>query len=248
MEDLIHDRSLSVHVDVTYTQELGKVPHSYLVRHLMNALASPIIAPMGYPWKDKFGFGVIKRANLVAVRQDIRRNGNLYCGTKLARLLCGYVVRESGYHLAVGANPDERDPRFIDLIHHGSVVTWRCIAPAAIEKKARFVKAKVVEADRQLKDHGSGIVHLAMDMELQCESSDLRRARNIEAIKDFRSISNILAIYAHYLVPRVGEFQSWLVDETVDRFGQGSNPVPSQMIFPASTPIDNELPAWKQQV
>jgi hypothetical protein len=248
MVELIHHRRLSIHVDVTYTQELGYVPDRYLADHLMNAVTSPIFTPRGYPWRDEFGSGVVKRANLVAVRQDIHRNGSLYCGTKLARLLCGDVVRESGYHLAVGAYPDERDPRFIDSLDYGSVVTWQCIAPAAIEKKARYVKAKVVEADRQLKTHGSGIVHLAMDMELQCESSDMRRTRNIAAIRAFRPLSDIRAIYVHYLVPRVSEFHLWLVDETVDRFGQGADPVPSLMIFPAAANIDNELPAWKQQV
>lgn len=106
----------------------------------------------------------------------------------------------------------------------------------------------MVEADRQLKAHGSGIAHLAMDMELECESSDLRRARNIDAIKAFRPFSDLLAIYVHYLVPRIPESHLWIVDETVDRFGQGSIEVPSLMIFPASATIGNELPAWKQQV
>lgn len=246
MVELIHDLKLSVHLDVTYTRELGEVPDTYLARHLMKAAASPIITPRGYPWEDEFGFGVVKPANLAAIHQDIRRNGSLYFGTKLARLLCGHVVRESGYHVAVDADPDERDPRFIGSIHHGSVVTWQCIAPAAIQKKARFVRAKLAEADRQLKTHGAGIVHLAMDMELKCKSSDLRRARNIEAIRAFRSYSDLLAIYVHYLVPRIPESQLWIVDETVDRFGQVSDGVPSLMIFPASATIDNEIPAWQQ--
>jgi hypothetical protein len=244
---LIHDRRLSVHLDVTYTQELGEVPDSYLADRLISALSSSIITPKGYPWRDEFGFGVVKRADLAAVRRDIR-DSSLYFGTKLARLLCGHVVRESGYHLAVEANPDERDPRFIDSIHYGSVATWQCIAPAAIQKKARFVKAKVVEADRQLRMHGSGIAHLGMDMELQCDSSDLRRARNIEAITTFRPCSDLLAIYVHYLVPRTPESNLWIVDETVDRFGQGSGPVPSLKIFTASATVGNELPAWKQEV
>jgi hypothetical protein len=245
--ELIYEHRLSVHLDVTYTEELGVVPDSYLADRLMSALSSSIITPKDYPWRDEFGFGVVKRANLAAVRRDIH-NSSLYCGTKLARLLSGHVARESGYHLAVGATPDERDPRFIDSIHYGSVVTWQCIAPAAIQKKARYVKAKVVESDRQLRTHGSGIAHLAMDMELQCESSDLRRARNIEAITAFRPCSDLLAIYVHYFVPRISESRSWIVDETVDRFGQGYDPVPSLMIFPASATIGNELPAWKQEV
>ena len=79
-------------------------------------------------------------------------------------------------------------------------------------------------------------------MEWEC------RARNIEAITAFRPCSDLLAIYVHYFVPRISESRSWIVDETVDRFGQGYDPVPSLMIFPASATIGNELPAWKQEV
>jgi hypothetical protein len=244
---LIRERGLSAHIDVTYTQELSQVPDCYLADRLMRALSSPVIAPRGYPWKDDFGFGVVRQANLAAVRQDIR-DSSLYFGTKLARLLCGHAVRESGYNLAAGADPDERDPRFIASIRYGSVVTWQCIAAEAIQKKARYVKAKLTEADRQLKVQGPGIAHLAMDMELQCDSSDLRRAKNIETITSFRPGSELLAIYIHYIVPRISESHAWLVDETVDRFGQDGGEVPSLAIFPASAAIGNELPAWKQQV
>lgn len=240
--ELMYELGLSVHVDVTYTQEIREVPGRYLADRLMRALSSPIITPTGYPWRDDYGYGIVKRADLAAVRQDIR-DSSLYFGPKRARLLCGHVVRESGYHLAAGADPDKRDPRFIDSIHYGSVVTWQCIAPPAIQKKARYVKAKLAEVDRQLKDHGSGIAHLAMDMELQCESSDLRRARNIDTISAFRPDSDLLAIYVHYFVPRITESHSWMVDETIDRFGQGYDPVPSLMIFPSSATIGNERPA-----
>ncbi len=70
--ELIYERRLSVHVDVTYTQELREVPDRYLADCLMRALSSPIITPAGYPWRDDCGFGVVKRADLAAVRQDIR--------------------------------------------------------------------------------------------------------------------------------------------------------------------------------
>ena len=41
--ELIYERRLSVHVDVTYTQELREVPDRYLADCLMRALSSPII-------------------------------------------------------------------------------------------------------------------------------------------------------------------------------------------------------------
>lgn len=238
---------MSVDIDVNYKKELRDVPESYLADWLRRSLSSQVIMLGHYPWQDEFGSGEIRAANLEAVRDDTR-NSSLYFGTKMARLLSGRPVRESSYHLAASAEPDGRDPRYIDEIHYGSVVTWQCTAPRAIERKTRHVKAKLVEADRQLRALAVGIIHLAMDVEVGCESSDLRRERNKEVILQFRSESLVAALYVHYLVPRVSESHSWLVDETVDNFGGGRDPVPSMMIFPGSAPMDNDLPAWRQTV
>ena len=195
---LIDERELSVHIDVTYTRGLEEVPETYLAERLARAISSPIITFGSYPWRDEYGFGEVKSADLAAVRQDIRET-SLYFGTKLARLLSGGVVREQCYHLAAGIKSDDRDPRYIEAISYGSVVTWQCIAPSAIEKKARHVTKKLAEADAQLIGYGAGIAHLATDAELQGQSSDLRRDRNITAIKEFLPQSDLMAIYLHYL-------------------------------------------------
>ncbi|QFS37078.1 hypothetical protein [Burkholderia cepacia] len=244
--ELIDSRGLSVDIDVTYTHELVDVPDYYLAAHLQQALSTPIVTLGTYPWMDEYGCGEIRAARLADARADIQNNGSLYFGTKLARLLSGRVVRESSYHLAAGAEPDHRDTRFIDKLHYGSVVTWQCIAPAAIEKKSRYVKGKLVEADKQLQGHGPAIAHLAMDAELACESSDLRHARNIETVVSFVPTASLVAIYLHYLVPRISEAHSWVLDETVDTFGPFTEPMTPARIFPQSKLLENGLPAWKQ--
>jgi hypothetical protein len=244
---IIDARGLSLHIDVTYIRELKDVPEGYLAEWLTRFLASPLVLPGAYPWRDEFGAGQIQRSNLPAVREDTR-DSSLYFGTKMARLLCGAQVRDSGYHLAAGGEPDERDPRYMDEVKYASVVTWQCIAAESIEKKARHLKNRLVEAEKQVRSAGIGIIHVAMDAEASCESSDLRRERNKQAISEFKSESLVAALYVHYLVPRISEAHSWLVDETVDNFGAGRGEVPSMMIFRGSKPLDNDLPAWKQTV
>jgi hypothetical protein len=133
---LIDSRGLSVDIDVINARELVDVPDNYLADHLQQALSSPIVTLGTYPWVDEYGCGEIKPANLADARADIQDHGSLYFGTKLARLLSGRIARESSYHLAASAEPDHRDTRYIDKLHYASVVTWQCIAPAAIEKKA----------------------------------------------------------------------------------------------------------------
>lgn len=244
---IIESRRLSLHIDLNYTKELMAVPESYLADRLSRFLASPLIMLGAYPWRDEFASGEIRPANLDAVREDTHDN-SLYCGTKMARLLSGNEVRDNGYHLAASGVPDDRDPRFMAEVHCASVVTWQCTATKAIEKKARHVKNKLVEAERQVQSAGIGIIHLAMDAEVGCKSSDLRRERNKQAILEFQSESMLAALYVHYLVPRMAEAHAWLQDETVDKFGAAPEPVASRMIFPGSVVLDNDLPAWKQSV
>ena len=244
---LIERLGLSVHIDVAYTSELVNVPVTYLAKWLEIAVATRVYVGAAYPWRDEHGQGTIKFADVDAVRADIR-DSSLYVGPKLARLLSGEVVRETNYQLAVGAEPDERDPRYISELRYGSVVTWESISPAALEKRARIVKAKLIEAGRQLKAQEYGIVHLVTDTELLCQSSDLRRSKNQDVIKSFRPESKLVGIYVHYLVPRVSEQHSWLLDETVDSFGPGLVPVPMIKAFPEAPTVANDQPAWRQSI
>ncbi len=237
---LIDERGLSVHIDVTYTQELANVPEDYLAERLERAISTPIVTLDRYPWSDVYAYGVVRAGDLAAVKRDTS-DSSLYFGPKLARLLSGRPVTGTTYCLAAGADPDRRDPRFIEEIHYGSVVTWQCIAPESMDQKARFVKSKLREVDDQLVKFGPGIAHLAMDADLQSQASDLRRSRNTDAITGFQPRANLVAIYLHYLIPRVSELAAWMIDETVDRFGLGSDPLPTFRIFPQSVPVDNEL-------
>ena len=246
LEPLLHEQGLSVDVDVTYEKELADVPVDYLLQQVKRALASPILLSGDYPWRDEFGSGLIRDANVAAVRRDTRES-YLYFGTKMARLLSGRVVSENNYHLAAQASANSEDPRYIDRMEFGSVVTWQCIAPKAIERKAKYVRSKLAEADRQIAGHGRGIIHIAMDAELHSEASDLRRQRNQDTLGTFQMNSQAAIVYLHYLVPRVSEDHSWLTDETVDVFSRLERPPPPFPAFPSSTTLDNDDPAWRQR-
>ncbi|MCX2865382.1 hypothetical protein OOZ63_26505 [Paucibacter sp. PLA-PC-4] len=246
LEPLLHQQSLSVDVDVTYERELADVPVDYLLQRVKRALASPFLLTGGYPWKDELGSGLIRDANVAAVRRDTRES-YLYFGTKMARLLSGRVVSENNYHLAAQATANPEDPRYVDQMRFGSVVTWQCIATKAIERKAKYVRSKLAEADKQIAGHGRGIVHIAMDAELHNEASDLRRQRNQDTLRTFQMNSKTIIVYLHYLVPRVSEDHSWLTDETVDVFSRLEHPPPPFPAFPRSTTLDNDEPAWRQR-
>jgi hypothetical protein len=246
LEPLLHEQGLSVDVDVTYEKELADVPVDYLLQRVKRATVSSILLSGGYLWKDEFGSGLIRDANVAAVRCDTRES-YLYFGTRMARLLSGRIVSENNYHLAAQASANPEDPRYVDRMKCGSVVTWQCIAPKAIERKAKYVRSKLAEADKQIASHGRGIIHIAMDAELHSEASDLRRQRNQHTLGTFEMDSQAASVYLHYLVPRVSEDHSWLTDETVDVFSRLERPPPPFPAFPNATTLDNDEPAWRQR-
>ena len=247
LEAMIDERRLSIDVDVTYTKELTDVPEDYLLQRVRHSLASPIVLPGGYPWRDDFGHGLVRAADVAAVRRDTR-DSYLYFGTKMARLLAGRVVSENNYHLAASASPNVEDSRYADRFQYGSVVTWHSTAQAAIDRKGRFVRSKLSEADLQIDGHGKGIIHIAMDAELHSAASDLRRQRNLDSLSTFRMKSQAFAVYLHYLVPRVSEGHSWLCDETVDTFSRLDSPPPPFPAFPDAPELANDEPAWRQNL
>jgi hypothetical protein len=243
---LVNERRLSFHVDVVYTQELKAIPVDYLGKWARKAMSSPFLLPTGFPWKDEYGHGLIKPADVDAVHRDTL-NSSLLFGPKMARLLAGEMVFEGAYNLVASGKSDHRDARFVDQLHYGSVVTWQCVAERSIDARARFIQSKLSEVDKQLKSSPLGIVHIAMDAERDKGASDLRRARNIEVVKEFKFESKMVAGYLHYFVPRVTEVSSWMIDETVDRFGAGDIPFSwSGQIFDQSELLNNDLPAWHQ--
>lgn len=247
LDTFLQEKELSVDIDVTYERELQEVNVEYLLQRLKRALACPILLPGGYMWKDELGSGIIRAANVDAVHRDTR-NSYLYFGTKLARLLSDRIVSENNYHLSARATEHPEDPRYIDRLQFGSVVTWNCVSPVANERKAKYVRSKLAEADRQIGDHGRGIVHIAMDAELHSDASDLRRLRNQKTLSTFELGSQTAVVYLHYFVPRVSEDHSWLSDETVDVFSRLEDPPDPFLAFRDSATLGNDLPAWWQRI
>jgi hypothetical protein len=73
----IRESGRSLFVDVTFTEEVVKVPQSYLVDRIGSAVSSALWLPNGYPWRDEYSEGLVREARIDAVRADTRANGPL---------------------------------------------------------------------------------------------------------------------------------------------------------------------------
>lgn len=215
MREVVCERQLSIHVDVTFTEELSRVPNDYLLTWIHRFLNARLWSPHGYEWSDEFGRGTIRKTNTRAVEQDTR-DSSLFVGPKMVRLLTGKVVSEGSYQLAISGQQHPDDGRFIDQLRYGSVFTWQCVATKSIDARARYIKSLLADIDRQVANSNIAIAHLGMEAERDSISADLRRDRNRRTVLEFRSTSRLAEIELHYFLPWVAEQASWVIDETVD--------------------------------
>ena len=239
----IHSKRMSVWMDVTYKTEVKETPDNYLLNHLSNYYGKD------YSWDDDFGVGFVKAVNLNSAKYDVEVNGSLSFHSKLARLLKGNPIGDDFYNIFASGRPDERDQRFISKIKYASLLTWRCINEKSLECRSRHIKSTLAEIEKQISDNGLGVGHVAIDADTQKDVADKRREKNLEVTKSFKLESKLVRLNIHYLVQRIEESHSWMVDETLDYFYTDKLIeyfIPAVQIFPEADEFNNDLPGWHQ--
>lgn len=249
VNELVNELKLSVSVDVTFNVALANIPQDYLFNWLKTVSASRMLLPGPYPWKDEFGEGIVSIADLNAVREDIEHS-YLLVGSKLARLLAGGKRPEEHFHLVCGGVAHPEDPRFIDEIEYGTAIFWRCLAESSVEARARHVRTKLADIDRQVTQAPRAIAHIGMDVERDIRTADLRRQRNLAALTSFRANSNLMEVDLHYFLPRASEKASWMMDETVDPCSRTDAPFLAmpRVLGGTAKGLVEDQPAWRQQI
>ncbi|MYM37465.1 hypothetical protein GTP38_24370 [Duganella sp. FT94W] len=249
INSFVHENKISLCVDVTFTAELKEVPADYLLRRLDAITNSKVLVPGSYPWKDEFGEGVFKAADIAAVERDVA-DTFLIVGSKLARLLAGGERLEEHFHLICGGTPHSGDPRFIDQIEYGTVVFWRCLAEESVDARARYIRTKLADIDRQVEHAPLAIAHIGMDVERDTKTADLRRERNLVTASSYHPDSQLMEVDLHYFLPRTSEVTGWIIDETVEPCSRNHGPFlenPRVLDGTEENVIRNQ-PAWRQRV
>jgi hypothetical protein len=214
---------VSLYVDVQFTVEVHCIPPNYLVLHAMRAVQSRLTLPDGYPWKDEYGQGIVRHANLKAVARDTV-DSYILVGPKLVRLLTDKRLDPAKCQLSLTAlSHHDDDPRYVANVTMASVVHWECLAAHSVDARARFIKSKLADIDRQLASAPLAIAHIAMDAERDSVTADLRRSRNKNAVMKYLAGSRLVEVELHYFLPRELEHATWTIDEMVDTFIAGDN-------------------------
>jgi hypothetical protein len=222
LERWLATEKVSLYVDVQFTVEIAHVPPDYLATHAMCAAQSRLTLPDGYPWKDEYGQGVVRRANLEAVAQDTE-DSFILVGPKLVRLLTGKRLDPAKCLLSLTAlSHHDDDPRYVENVTMASIIHWECLAAESVEARARFIKSKLADIDRQLASAPLAIAHIAMDAERDSVTADLRRSLTKKAVMKYLPGSRLVEVELHYFLPRELEQTSWTIDEMVDTFIAGN--------------------------
>lgn len=239
--DLVAAKNFFVHLDVTFIETLDSVPASYLMEHMERALDEN---PIDYTWEDTSARGRIVHGDNQALREDTA-DSSLLVGPKLFRLFTQTVVPSQRVLMGARGTPHEFDPRYLDRFEAVALCSWNTESPESVETRARHVRSKLAEIDRQLQDCALGAAHIVVDAERDANAADLRRKRIQEQITGFRFDSNIAAITTHYLLTHTAETKAWTIDETADYASRMPMPLLDDFrLFMKGEELGAE-PAWR---
>lgn len=239
--NLAEARSAFVHLDVVFLAPLERVPESYLAERMELALKKNSVK---HGWEDAHSRGSITRGNRRAIDDDTR-DTSLLVGPKLFRLFTETVVPSQRVMMGVKGSPHEWDPRYLHNFEAVALCSWDTESTESIEARARHVRSKLAEIDRQLQDSALGAAHIVVDAERDVNTADLRRERIREQITGFHFNSRIGALTTHYLLTHTAESKSWTIDETADYAARMPEPfLDDPRLFMKGEKLGSE-PAWR---
>lgn len=239
--ELVDGHNAFVHLDVTFLAPLEGVPEDYLLEHMQRALSQP---DREYAWNDAVARGNIVPGDRQALREDTE-DSSLLVGPKLFRLFTHNVVPSQRVIMGVRGAAHEYDPRYLHDFEAIALCSWDSESGESIETRARHVRSKLAEIDRQLLGCRLGAAHIVVDAERDARAADLRRARIQEQITTFRFDSNLGAVTTHYLLTHTAEDRSWTIDETADYASRIERPLLSDWRLFMLGEEMGDGPAWQ---
>lgn len=221
----VHDLRLSVHMDASFKVPVTHVPAGYLAAHFAGYITGRGGADARLEWDDEYATGFVRPTDLASIQADSAQEGALMLGTKMVRLLTGEQPPEHGYCFSLGGTPHEEDNRYVDAIAYASVLTWRSESGSAARANAQHLTSTLAKVDRQLRDFGPGIAHIAVDVPRSIVAAELKMTRNTAAINAFAWTARLCEIHVHYLQDRASEHTSWMIDESTIYRGVAPEPL-----------------------
>jgi hypothetical protein len=188
------------------------VPDNYLLHHVHGFLRSAMPSLL---WDDQIASGVIGNLDLTPIQEALKTGCLLHPGPVFEKLLTGSSRRYGGL-IEVSRLKFAQCPHFIAELDLAVVARWSSLSEAAVDKKARDIQTKLVEANGQLPSNIPGVIHIGFD----ALSGDLVEKRRYDKIMSrvnafHPARSRLEYIYCHYFAPETTPDEPWAIDETI---------------------------------
>jgi hypothetical protein len=196
------------------------VPDNYLLHRVYDFLNSKMPSLL---WNDDVASGVIGDLDLTPIQDYLKESYLLHPSPTFNNLITGSYRR---YDSLIEASRIRHavNPHFIEELDLAVMARWSSHSEAAIEKKARDIQAKLVEANRQLPHDIPGVVHIGFEALAGDDVEQRRYEKIIDRARRFaRGNSRLEFIYCHYFAPESTSEEPWAIDETFQWIGIRKN-------------------------
>lgn len=220
---LIVPTGRSLYANVDFSVELSDVPDDYLIKKAKDFIRS---GKENILWNDERASGMIGDLDLKPLQKALEDGYILYPGPVYNKHLTGSYVRYDNLNTIQKVKFAE-NPHFIDEVDQAIVLRTRSLSDGAVEKKARDIKRKLAEANRQLPEDRAGVIHIGLEA-LGDDVIERRRYEKImTTINEFDPQGKPLSfIYWHYFAPEASPEETWAIDETFQWRGMRKDKIP----------------------
>jgi hypothetical protein len=215
----------NVIVDIDFKIELADVPDPYLLGRVQKFLGRGLSLHM---WSDSVARGSIDNLDIRPIQEALTESYLLHPSPQYTKLLTGSYARAESM-LSLQRIKYASNPHYIDEMDLAVVARWSSLSQNAVEKKARDVLKRLSEANDQLPDNVSGVIHIGFEALGSDEIERRRYEKILDSVRDFgRGKSKLEVVYCHYFAPDPSPPGIWAIDETVQWFGVSAKGRPLQ--------------------
>ena len=222
----LNSARLPIVLDITFHQEVTKVPLEYLERRLLPKLQ--LLLPPGRLVEDSVAAIDLRYANVNLTRSYLSGQSVKLESALLAYLLFDYVDYHRGISFNVSYRQAPRKPRVVDDVAWGWAAIWSCDAPQAINAKAKAISRQLHDAAKQVKDSQPAVVHVGIEMGDGGEVEEIRAKKIHSWLNAFDPTeSRIDHIYIHaftFLVPPDKNWDGAEICQALSRRDSGIGP------------------------
>lgn len=223
-------------LDVVFHVELSSLEDDYLKSNIIPKLDLMVVP--GVLLDNDICTISVRTADMHGIEHHFRYWDVKLCSTQLRVLITGEWDTGRGCTPIVIAKSSPFNRSIVSEVTFAAAAIWSCDADAALCKKARDIKWKVIEATEQIPNGKPGVIHVGLESLDGAIVEKLRYEKMLDATHNFSPQGKeVHFIYCHIFDPIVPPDKDWDIGETVHIFSDYKMDAPlrdSQLVVPRS--------------